>query len=626
MKENICCVTYGELSFLVNNVISKLEDTCDFQIVEGLREETLEKIDKAILDGAEVIIAGGANAQVIRGYFNIPVLEYKVTPLDYITAIHKGFGLDCRVSLVHYKSPMNERMRECLRYMGMETEEIVYEDREDLEQKMSSSGCNVFVGYALAVDVARRMGKEGVLLYSGEDSILDTIEEARILIKELRKEKERNEFVRATMDYSPNGLMFLDTDKNIIDCNQSIFSLVENSGAVLRGRKLSEVLPQCMPIQQEEIESLVVDIHGQKLLERWVPICSGTENQTGYMIVLTPFSDYKKAELDYRKRKLEQRQACGFTAKHTFRDIIGSSYKMKACLDEAELFAQSSAAVLLSGETGVGKELFAQSIHNAGLRKDGPFVAVNCAALPANLLESELFGYDEGAFTGGRKGGKKGLFELADGGTLFLDEIGEILPELQARLLRAIQEKEIMHVGGGRVIPVDVRIITATNRNLEQMQNQEFRKDLYYRLSVLELQIPPLRDREDDVIELFQFYIKKNRGIDAYGFDLTEDIREILRRYSWRGNIRELQNVCERFCLYMERSVRFEPLYAKRCMIKSIGEERLIGDIMQPYNQDNRELAAGELKRLLSYNNEQIAKILGISRTTLWRMMGNSKK
>uniref|UniRef100_UPI000E51BEB0 sigma-54 interaction domain-containing protein n=1 Tax=Clostridium sp. AM58-1XD TaxID=2292307 RepID=UPI000E51BEB0 len=330
-----------------------------------------------------------------------------------------------------------------------------------------------------------------------------------------------------------------------------------------------------------------------------------------------------KEHLRAAEREKRRQEEKGFRAKRNFVDIIGSSPATKQCISEAKIFAKSEANVMIYGETGVGKEIFAQSIHNRSFRKDGPFIAINCAAIPDNLLEAELFGYDEGAFTGGRKGGKKGLFELADGGTLFLDEIGDISPALQSRLLRVLQEREVMHIGGERMIPIDVRVIAATNRDLEHYTNEEFRRDLLYRLNVLELKIPPLRERSSDAAELFEFYFKIKRGISIYYVELTEGVREIMQLYSWPGNIRELQNCCERFVLYLEQAGKVSSLYMKKSMVKAIGEERLRNDILNMYGYDGKNATpelVEQLKKVFSYNREQIAAVLGISRTTMWRI------
>lgn len=624
MQEKICCVTYGELDQLVRQVVDEYEDSgCCFDIVEGIREENLDKINRSILEGAEIIIAGGANAQVVRGYFKVPVIDYKVTFIDYMQALQTGFEEGKTVALVCYRTQAKPRLKQYLEQIKMPVLEIIYEDTEELKEKIRNSGAEVFVGNALAVDLAKNLGRKGVLLYCGKDSIKETIEEARRLMAEIRKDKERNQFVKAMMNYSPNGVIYLDTGDRITDCNRSLYDMLNRKPGTLEGKIIHDVLPECVPDNRGDVESRIVRLGDNKYIERWITVEDGNGYCFGSIIILALFSDYKKAELDYRKRRYEQRKERGFTAKFTLKDIKGNSYAMKMVRDEAELYAQSDAAVLICGETGVGKELFAQGIHSSGMRKNGPFVAINCAALPETLLESELFGYDEGAFTGGRKGGKRGLFELADGGSIFLDEIGEIPPSLQARLLRVLQEKEIMHVGGDRMIPVDVRVITATNKRLEQMEEREFRRDLLYRLNVLELHIPALKSREDDVIELFEFYFNKKKKMETVSVTLTDDMKEMLKRYSWRGNIRELQNVCERFCLYMERNTRFNEQYAKRCIIKAIGEDKLLQDILAEYtDKDNKELIK-EIKRLFSYNNDQVGQALGVSRTTLWRILND---
>ena len=206
--------------------------------------------------------------------------------------------------------------------------------------------------------------------------------------------------------------------------------------------------------------------------------------------------------------------------------------------------AATDLPILLIGETGTGKELFAHAVHNASPRAAGPFVAINCAAMPENLLESELFGYEDGAFTGARRGGKPGLFEFAHKGTLFLDEVEGMSPALQVKLLRVLQEREIMRVGGNQIICVDVRIVAATNEDLEQrVENGSFRRDLYYRLNTLPALIPPLRERGDDLFLLLDHFRQKS-GVD---FELSPQVRGLLASHQWRGNIRELRNVVEYF-------------------------------------------------------------------------------
>lgn len=240
-------------------------------------------------------------------------------------------------------------------------------------------------------------------------------------------------------------------------------------------------------------------------------------------------------------------------AKYTFEDIIGESEQMLVALEQAKLGAKTPATILLRGESGTGKELFAHAIHNESDRKYNRFVRVNCAALSETLLESELFGYEEGAFSGARRGGKKGLFEEANRGSIFLDEIGEMTPSTQAKLLRVMQEKEIVRVGGTKAIPVDVRVITATNVNIEKaMAEGKFREDLYYRMNRYPISIPPLRQRLEDIESLSKRLIQKinlDYGRNVSG--LTDRALNRLRSYSWPGNVRELENVLGRAMIFL---------------------------------------------------------------------------
>lgn len=233
----------------------------------------------------------------------------------------------------------------------------------------------------------------------------------------------------------------------------------------------------------------------------------------------------------------------GMFAKYTFNDIVHRSEKMDLLINMAKDISKTDYTVSITGESGTGKEMFAQSIHNYSLRKDKPFVAINCAALTDSLLDSELFGYEKGSFTGADAHGKIGLFEQAHGGTIFLDEIGDISSHMQLRLLRALQEKQIMRVGGTRLINIDVRVIAATNKNLEEeVLKGNFRDDLFYRLNVIPLHVPPLRERKEDVLPLFRYFVG-----DKFA-DLTEAEKSQLTASSWPGNVRELENVATYYC------------------------------------------------------------------------------
>lgn len=250
--------------------------------------------------------------------------------------------------------------------------------------------------------------------------------------------------------------------------------------------------------------------------------------------------------MDISNRKLTERILHG-QAIYTFDKIIGKTDRIEKLIAYSKKIADSRSTILITGESGTGKEVFAQAIHNYSIRKEKPFIAVNCGAIPITLIESELFGYVEGAFTGAKKGGNPGKFEIAEGGTIFLDEIGEMPQDMQIRLLRVIEEGVLSRIGSGKQIPIDVRIIAATNKELKlEVEKGNFRKDLYYRLNVLPIHLPPLRERREDIPELVNYYIKKtSRKLNKSSIEIPEAYMNYLKNYDWPGNIRELENIIE---------------------------------------------------------------------------------
>jgi len=309
----------------------------------------------------------------------------------------------------------------------------------------------------------------------------------------------------------------------------------------------------------------------------------------------------------------------GSKANFQFKDIQSQNHEFKKIINHAVLVSESSSNVLLLGESGTGKDIMAQAIHNASSRKEGPYIAINCAAIPRDLIASELFGHEEGAFTGSRRGGNQGKFELADGGTIFLDEIAETPLEIQAVLLRVIEDKRVIRIGGRQIRTVDVRIISATNRDLiEEVNKGNFRKDLYYRLNVFNIHLPPLRDRTDDIPLLVNVFVRKYAS--ALGKPINsvdQKVWDVFLRYSWPGNVRELQNIVER-------------------MVNYASSDRLTSDLVPPeivgirqtYHK-NIDLESPEEteKRLirhlltLNFNRNKIAEQLNMSRATLYRKM-----
>lgn len=336
------------------------------------------------------------------------------------------------------------------------------------------------------------------------------------------------------------GIIIYDERGIIKDSSSSANKLIRNDYQNIVGEKVKDILS----ISENEVHVLntvekVLKINRNDIIATIVPAKKVGLNNGG-IIILKKFSDVERKMHEHRQMVMGK----GHKSKYTLNDLIGSSQEIKKCKQIAIRMAKSESSVLITGESGTGKEIFAHIIHNNSKRRDNQFVAVNCSSFPENLLESELFGYEEGAFTGAKKGGKQGLFEIAHGGTLFLDEIGEIPIHLQNRLLRVLQEQEVMRIGGDNVMHIDVRIIAATNIDLEKrIKEGKFRKDLYYRLSVLPLSVPPLKERENDIFEIFEYYRKKYKG----KFTLSNEVVYFFKTYGWDGNIRELKNYVEYF-------------------------------------------------------------------------------
>lgn len=339
-------------------------------------------------------------------------------------------------------------------------------------------------------------------------------------------------------------------------------------------------------------------------------LISGETSAIGTLITTSSASRILQEEQHIRKGLVRR----GLTSKYTFRDIIAVSERMCSKVDMAKKFSRVNSNVLLTGETGTGKELFAHSIHAASARAEQPFVAVNCATLPENLLESELFGYEAGAFSGASREGKTGLFEQAHHGTIFLDEIGEIPVALQAKLLRVLQEKEVRRVGSTNVIPIDVRVISATNVNIQQqIQQGKFRSDLLYRLNTLEIHIPPLRERPEDILPLIEHQMRiiaAEQGTTPP--ELTPEAQELLKQYRWPGNVRELRNICERIVV----------MSSSRTVDQSTLMDLHIFRELPPEPAGQPASPSESLPVMLPQviRKKDLAKELGVSRTTLWRM------
>lgn len=355
-----------------------------------------------------------------------------------------------------------------------------------------------------------------------------------------RRQESQMHILAESLD---EGLIGVNETGDIFVCNKKACQIARISEELTMGKKGEEVFPY-IPFYQvlrekKAVPEKIIRLFGIDISLAVVPVVR-KENCIGAFAMLQKFNEQESRQNALRRQMMQK----GHYARYTLDDVIGISTAITETKNILRKMAATDSPVLLMGETGTGKELMAHALHQASRRADGPFIAINVAAMPENLLESELFGYEEGAFTGAKKGGRPGLFEFAHQGTLFLDEVEGMSLSMQVKLLRVLQEGEIMRVGGGSIIRVDVRIVAATNESLEEkIQDGSFRKDLYYRLNALTVEIPPLRKRGDDIFLLLDYFMRKMGG----DFTLSEGVKTFLRRHPWPGNIRELQNAVEYF-------------------------------------------------------------------------------
>ena len=467
-------------------------------------------------------------------------------------------------------------------------------------------------------DICRKRGIPCTYIDIRPATLERAMKEVLNAARTINTERTKTNIIRMILDSNDDAVLAVDEAGRILEANGRAYQLYQLAFLQnWQGSPVREVNPQLTFIGSREVpcrdgEETIINLGGQKYYVKY-KLISGEASGIGTLITTSSASKILQEERQLRKSLVRKSSA----VKYTFRDIIAVNAEMRKKVDIAKKFSQAQSNVLITGETGTGKELFAHSIHSASGRMNQPFVAINCATLPETLLESELFGYEPGSFSGASREGKVGLFELAHQGTIFLDEIGEIPVALQAKLLRVLQEKEIRRIGSTTVIPVDVRVIAATNVNIqEQIAQGRFRSDLLYRLNALEIYIPPLRERPDDVIPLMegQFRIIAS-AMGKRVPQLSAEAQNILRRYAWPGNVRELRNICERLVVLND---------AADVTAETLNELHvLFSDAVQP--------AAPAVSAAVTYQDtplvlptvkkkKDLAKELGVSRTTLWRM------
>jgi len=592
----------------------------------GNFEEALDIIDK-YKGEVDVFITGESIVEKLRKRFSVPIVSIVTDGLDIIGAILRAremLGRHKEVVFVSFKEPTIERaLTEFSKALNINIEQIFYKDVLEIEEvvrNLAKKGVEVIVCPTLVSLAAQKYNIKTIICYSAK-VFRRAFDEAIHIAYSQRNIKHLFEQYKTISNLTNIGIMSCNSKgiiKHINNKAMQIFDIKRED--FFLNTCIDNILPELnLSVSGKAFENTIdgklVRIKNKELLIAVSPIMVDGFFE-GFVLSCQETEEISTAEFLIRKNKTKN----GFKAKYSFDDIVGHNVLFKDAIAKAKSFAESDFNILIQGETGTGKELFAHAIHNASTRKKGPFIAINCTSLSESLLESELFGYEPGAFTGSRREGKIGLFELCHNGTLFIDEIGELSPSVQVKILRFIEEKEIVRVGGNMLIPVNVRIITATNRNMKnEVSNGNFRLDLFQRISVLRLKTIPLRERRDDIPELFEFFLRKhNGGQNPLDKRIIKYVVTKLNNYDWPGNIRELETVTINF-LVEEKSASVRSFHTADRIIEdfiSIDENNV--SAMKRNRPDANTIS--KTLRDTNNNKSEAAKRLGISRTTLWRM------
>lgn len=582
-------------------------------------------------DGAQALIARGGNYHELEQAFDeVPLVELSVLAQDVLSTLG---GLAGRYDTVWLVLSVYARFdyEGCRGILPSNVHYYSYspvKEMLDFIAALPTDRKTLIIGGGYVVAPARERGLDVLQIHSSPAILRESYLGARRILQAQEAEKMKSDRIAAILSNIEDGVVALDHAGCVMLCNRKAEELLECSAAGLRGRELAELLPAFAPfrgawrLNQTDERLVRLGIHA--LMVRSVPLVRDVEGETVTDTLLTMRDVTRLQELERNLRF--QLTKKGMVARYHFEDILTREDTMRAQIDWARRCADSDNTVMIYGESGTGKELFAQSIHNASSRRDYPFVAVNCAALTENLLESELFGYASGAFTGARKEGKAGLFELAHRGTIFLDEINSMSLNTQAKILRVIEQREVMRLGDDRIIPLDVRIITAANENLVRMVRKgEFRRDLFFRLNVLEIHIPTLNERPEDVLFLFRRFVAELEGKEPEAVALRPEMERALREHNWWGNVRELRNAAQRYV------VRSDPAEPEALFPPELteGERPLLvdEDTRLDLKELNRTVEALVIQSLLGrgLTKTQTAKVLGISRTALFKKLEQQK-
>jgi len=625
---------WPELAELVKQIaIERKESVTVFESIDNyqMAEELWHE------EGIEAIIARGPTVDRIRQKTAIPVINYDPNAFDLLKAFSEAKQFDSKIGFItSWRILFDKKIIENILEISILTSKTCCNGKEDICREVewaSTIGLKIVVGGALTYEIAPTYGVKCIKLLTSRESIAESFEKAKETVRVIREKQAETERFRIILDLEKNGIISINEQKIVTLYNSMAQEMTGINKEKIIGKSIDN-FPFLSPIADvledpKYINGEIITFGNVKTVNNRVPIIV-KDKVVGVVSTYQDITKLQETETKVRK----ELNIKGFTAKCSIDKLIGKSKKFKAIIVAAEEYAKKDSTILIQGETGCGKGLLAQGIHLLSHRSNGPFVAVNCSALPESLLESELFGFEEGSFTGARRGGKQGLFELAHNGTIFLDEIAGTSFHMQARLLRVVEEREIMRVGGEQVIPLDVRIIAASNKDLRKEISQvKFRADLFYRLNVLSLKLPPLRERKEDISLLFNHFLN-SMGITNSEIKAIHDATfgSELENYLWPGNVRELEHFAEKTVALchgcsstviddMRKTLLSELRESQEWALDIGATPGIVISIGTLEEMENEIIRA--LYRKFYGNKIRLATQLNISRTTLWKRLDN---
>lgn len=605
---------------VARQIIQKRRLTGRVGIIEGTGKNTIRNAKEAVSAGARVLIARGRNVRLLEENVSSPVVDVPYLYEEIYESVHMGNCVPEEIALIGFDNAYDTMLR-FRRISGMNVQVINPESPDTIEQDIIGAlrpGIRFLIGGFSVKLVADAHQLRHGMLRVHSSNVETAIDRALNIFASMEAKDEYLQTILATVNGTPDAVLNYSHSRELLFLN-------DNAKALFHGQTPEEILHLLFPEkeaaqvlnQKEPTHKSIVNLFSRVYLVNCKPIIVNAQLKS-VVIIVGSGNRIQSAEKQIRMKLSEKRPA----ARYTFADIVGKSASIQETIRLGKKYARSNSAILISGETGTGKEVFAQSIHTASNRAAEPFVAINCAALPESILESELFGYVKGAFTGANREGKMGLFELAHGGTVFLDEIGEMNLNVQAKLLRVLQEKEISRLGDNKITPIDVRVISATNKNLEELvRERKFREDLLYRLNVLELCLPPLRERKEDIPSLIEHYTGKN----CPEITFSKEAVQLLQQGDYSGNIRQFFNLLERAITLSEStcigSDCLEGILPRRLLAISQPQDAALPLYSRKFAMEDERKKIQELLSLSGGNRAQVAAELQISTTTLWRKM-----